>query len=487
MTLKVMKRAADAPIETPKFLGHGYVDSFSASTSLSPASDDAQVISTAGIKLMRSFMFPATELRGIAFMMTKLEKDGQSVDVVLERGQGVLSFGGATKVAHRPPAPVAVVVPPPPTPPIASPPPSEMSLPPPYQLRPATTTSSTSLRPQPSIIIISDSSESESSPPKKITTKSKPPPRKVTTHKPIVREKAPKASTSRVAAVFRRTGGRINAVALPSPSQVTDEQLLHCNIDPAVYRELPYDLQEDAWSLAKKSTAALSLKTAKKKSKFVNVQSKIAGMTSTKPNISSSQPKVVPRATTPLPPSPAPLPPSSPILYTDIDIKKFGCDPATFRELSAHDQQEIAEDHLKRRKALTVVGIRTAPPSRLSSRHGKVVEWHAPPTIKFGGKVATDDICDIVEAWVLSGTEGPVNKDVDKLATFLEKCADRNVGRDMKKASDILSWWKVMLESEYGTEEETSLGVGRVWWDALVRVRGRIDWVVGKEGCKIVW
>ncbi|CAG7846701.1 DNA repair protein REV1; AltName: Full=Rev1-like terminal deoxycytidyl transferase [Serendipita indica DSM 11827] len=85
LTLKIMKRHPEAPIEAPKFMGHGICETFSKSTSISDlsggATDDADVIGQAAWRLLESFHFDPTELRGLGLQVTKLEgKDGVPID-----------------------------------------------------------------------------------------------------------------------------------------------------------------------------------------------------------------------------------------------------------------------------------------------------------------------------------------------------------------------------------------------------------------------
>lgn len=71
--LKVMRRAADAPLDPPKHLGHGKCDTFNKSTVLGVATNNKDVLSREAISIMRSWGFSPGELRGIGVQMTKLE------------------------------------------------------------------------------------------------------------------------------------------------------------------------------------------------------------------------------------------------------------------------------------------------------------------------------------------------------------------------------------------------------------------------------
>lgn len=71
--LKVMRRAADAPLDPPKHLGHGKCDTFNKSIVLGVATNNKDVLSREAISIMRGWGFSPGELRGIGVQMTKLE------------------------------------------------------------------------------------------------------------------------------------------------------------------------------------------------------------------------------------------------------------------------------------------------------------------------------------------------------------------------------------------------------------------------------
>ncbi|CAK1366908.1 unnamed protein product [Cercospora beticola] len=73
LTMKVMKRAADAPLDPPKHLGHGKCDVFNKSLQLGVATNDHAIIAKETIAMMKSFGISPGELRGIGIQMQKLE------------------------------------------------------------------------------------------------------------------------------------------------------------------------------------------------------------------------------------------------------------------------------------------------------------------------------------------------------------------------------------------------------------------------------
>lgn len=91
LTLKVMRRSMDAPLEAVKHLGHGKCDTFNKSVALGVATNAPDVIAKEAISMLRSFNFSPGDLRGLGVQMTKLEpfKTGTSG---LESSQRQLNF-----------------------------------------------------------------------------------------------------------------------------------------------------------------------------------------------------------------------------------------------------------------------------------------------------------------------------------------------------------------------------------------------------------
>ncbi|KAF7316736.1 hypothetical protein HMN09_00406700 [Mycena chlorophos] len=77
LTLKIMKRHPDAPIEAPKFMGHGHCEDFSKQQPLAGpngrATSDGKVIGELACRMLASFHFDPQELRGIGIQIQKLE------------------------------------------------------------------------------------------------------------------------------------------------------------------------------------------------------------------------------------------------------------------------------------------------------------------------------------------------------------------------------------------------------------------------------
>ncbi|CAH1257907.1 DNA repair protein REV1-like isoform X2 [Branchiostoma lanceolatum] len=72
VTVKVMARKADAPVEPSKFMGHGICDSLSKSSTLGLATDDPKVIGKEAWNVLSQMKLPPSDLRGLGIQMTRL-------------------------------------------------------------------------------------------------------------------------------------------------------------------------------------------------------------------------------------------------------------------------------------------------------------------------------------------------------------------------------------------------------------------------------
>lgn len=72
ITLKYMVRAKGAPIETAKFMGHGFCDNVTRSVTLSTYTCDLKVISQTVFNIKNILNIPCQELRGIGIQISKL-------------------------------------------------------------------------------------------------------------------------------------------------------------------------------------------------------------------------------------------------------------------------------------------------------------------------------------------------------------------------------------------------------------------------------
>lgn len=92
LSLKVMRRAADAPLDPPKHLGHGRCDTYNKSTVLGVATNDKAILAKEALSMLKAFGLSPGELRGIGVQMVKLEPIKPVIDGKAEGSQQRLQF-----------------------------------------------------------------------------------------------------------------------------------------------------------------------------------------------------------------------------------------------------------------------------------------------------------------------------------------------------------------------------------------------------------
>ena len=92
LTMKIMRRAVDAPLDPPKHLGHGKCDTFNKSIVLGVATNAKDVLGREAVCILKGFGFSPGELRGLGVQMTKLEPLKQPNAASLESSQRRIQF-----------------------------------------------------------------------------------------------------------------------------------------------------------------------------------------------------------------------------------------------------------------------------------------------------------------------------------------------------------------------------------------------------------
>lgn len=113
LTMKIMRRSADAPLDPPKQLGHGKCDTFNKSSVFGVATNVQSVLSKEAISIIRGFGFSPGELRGLGIQMTKLEPLKPAMGGDTDGSQRRLQFkmNPASKSAQEDPIKDDVVTP----------------------------------------------------------------------------------------------------------------------------------------------------------------------------------------------------------------------------------------------------------------------------------------------------------------------------------------------------------------------------------------
>ncbi|KAI5920067.1 impB/mucB/samB family protein [Camillea tinctor] len=73
LTMKIMRRSLDAPLDPPKHLGHGKCDVFNKSVMFGIATHEYEALGKEAVSILRSYKFSPGDLRGLGVQLTKLE------------------------------------------------------------------------------------------------------------------------------------------------------------------------------------------------------------------------------------------------------------------------------------------------------------------------------------------------------------------------------------------------------------------------------
>ncbi|GAA6064099.1 hypothetical protein JCM10212_004170 [Sporobolomyces blumeae] len=463
LTLKVMTRHPDAPVDAPKLLGHGWVTTENKQSNLSgpggTATDDNAVIAETAWKMMKSLNAPAHELRGIGLQLHKLEKDGQSVDVIREKGQSKLSFAATSKSRAQSPVPALEPVPPRPSPPPAAPSISTSN--------PASDTE---------VLVLDSDSDAEIVPaPIRQPAKAA---RAVESASAILgrtRSRSTRAATRPVETYVPHMFRSVKKHAAPAPptaSQVSDDELTYYGIDVEFYRALDAQSRMEVLAQARRKKAPFAAKK--------NKQASVAAVAANAPA-----------------PSVIVLPPSS-----NDDLEFVEADqadgPPELRGLEGAEElrqvwgalgkatQQAQLRDLKARQALRVVGNKSKREGTSARNVGPVRDVAIRPEPRFTSKTDVDEIRSRIEQWVATPSDDLNEQDLEAFAKYLERCAARDNGHNLSKAVDLLKWWRCLLEDEHGTEADATKGTARAWWGGYERTVERLSYLVQKEtGCRL--
>lgn len=92
ITLKLMKRCADAPVDPMKYMGMGRCDPFSTTSRLGVPTNDVGIIATELKHMFRTLPVPPLELRGISIQFNKLVDVNDTKSTSLKKGGLSLLF-----------------------------------------------------------------------------------------------------------------------------------------------------------------------------------------------------------------------------------------------------------------------------------------------------------------------------------------------------------------------------------------------------------
>ncbi|OWZ60274.1 DNA repair protein REV1 [Cryptococcus neoformans c45] len=490
ITLKLLKRHPDAPVEPPKFLGHGWCETYNRSSTLSTPgggpTDDPKVLGTEGVKLLGAMSVDPVELRGVGIQVTKLDTEGTGRGQVdRPTGQRTLNFVKQSKNDTEPVAGPSRL-------------PAQAqniekdgldaeflaALPPSlasevcrdHALNNFDATKPIAVQPSrtPPLEIISIPS---SSPPAKVES-----PRSL-------RPPSPQADTSPEKATPKLRGPNEAAHIARQLRPKTKVQM-----KAGMVAEGPLF---GAWSKARDKTVEVELdKTRYQKSTIVD-------LTNTSPpqgtgadiKAELDEDQIVPG-------------------YTLAYLRSLGIDPDVLLALPEAMRKEVIvqeEENARRRQALFQPGGRSrsrgtstsVSPVKLGvvgGYRGRSTSRSVPPQQRQNVKIikppkpalmnSTElpDVLRTIELWIESREDSPpADKDATKVAAFLKKClndGEGKVGDGVEKVVEVLRWMRVILKEKWAQDEglnENASEAGREWWRIWRQMRDEVNLICVKK------
>ncbi|KAK7033220.1 DNA repair protein [Favolaschia claudopus] len=462
ITLKIMKRDPSAPVEAPKFMGHGICQVFNKQTPLvapgGRATSDAAVIGEHAWRILKSFNFDSRELRGIGIQIQKLEPATGPVNT--DAHQKTLNFKRADaqfQSSRRPDMP---------------PPPLVRPTAPAIPANTKAGASTSSVAALPAIEEVDRS----------------------------VLDVLPPEMRQELEEAWRRPKSPFPGKAPPAPAPIQQPPPA-----PAFGKQAPPRLPSRP---PPRFPAVASRGVFPQQRRFGNptrmqqnalrLPSRSGGRGGYVVNKKSIHPN---------------RPPNAFLRPTEANLRDLNIDPEVFAALprAVRREQLAAARLIKKLGAIPEVSAerkifkpkKYIPPPDLFRQPPPYAKYPEKPKLRTQGKSSTgekvffteaDDVQNLLEGWVNAFKRfGPAEKDVDYFSKYLVQSVDRGYASDtgVERAVAVMKWWLVLLRrfwgdyeqhfEEMGYEEEEDAEVAEAWWKAFRDVKDRIDVVARKK------
>ncbi|KAF7547955.1 hypothetical protein G7046_g8841 [Stylonectria norvegica] len=466
LTMKIMRRCQDAPLDPEKHLGHGKCDSFNKSATFGVATNSCEVIGKEAVSILRSFKFSPGDLRGLGVQMTKLEPI-KSNPAAPDGSQKKLAFNTFTR-----PSPMRKSSETEPIDEICSP---------------------EKPRDTPSRFIDNDPIADDP-----LT------PRKPKIHPAMALAKAyeedamaktplnvsgtqfimpsyvdPAILAELPSDIRRKLMAQKTKSRSESPVPVED---LPSQIDPEVFNALPDDMKAEVLATYERKPAQPVLQQSPRKDRFIPARkpttpTKRGGM---RAKFGKAQRQRDAQAG---------------LVQTNFralrgneeqaEVQLEELDPEFLAELPEDVRKEVIADHRRRRLAhrsgLDAPARKHHTPDVESAASGgqRRIQFAAPPPkISFAssGVTSAQEIKDMLDAWHSeTQKEGPHVGDVEVLERFLERVVSEE--RDLDKAAKLVRWLDLVVE------QDGSVGKGRqAWRRSVKKVKEAVQRAVKQRG-----
>ncbi|MCJ1369737.1 deoxycytidyl transferase [Loxospora ochrophaea] len=490
LTMKIMRRAADAPLDPPKHLGHGKCDTFNKSLVLGVATNDKDILGREALSILKGFGFSPGELRGIGVQMTKLEPLKGTLEKPLPSSQKRLQFKTPTSDDSAKPYREDPIV-------DAGESPERIK---------ATTIHLTAAAIQHSVLQDSESSKRLNTMGTQFILPTQVDPDVLAELPEDIRSKMlpKKASTSPAGFVRSVTPPkpRSDSSAIPLDTFPTQSQL-----DQETLDALPPDLRSEVLGFYQKTNktndqsvlpqsprktrsikpSSKKLTTPTKKRTGLLSRGRQAGVLDSNPTLTQSN-FIATRPSTAKSEDPQSEATASEADEISPDFLSALPDDIR-REVLAQQRR----DRLKKRGGIDLLPNSKHPRQPPHPQSGQTATagqsqrvLHLParppkPTFTTNKLTALPDLRDAIGAWFEEfNAEGPYSEDVEALVLYLQKVVGEE--QDVAKAVAVAKWLGWVMEQGGVEEHEGGDGDGGPWQKALMRVQAGVQDAVTKRG-----
>ncbi|KAJ8108647.1 hypothetical protein ONZ43_g6361 [Nemania bipapillata] len=467
LTMKIMRRSLDAPLDPPKHLGHGKCDTFNKSASFGVATHDHQVLGKEAVSILRSYNFSPGDLRGLGVQLTKLEpiKTGLSGPGGSQKKLNFGTFktpGSAKKSAPDPIQDAGFAE-------QHLPSPQERSITPdPIVDGPLTPRKPKSHNPHPALMIArAGDKDAKARTPLNISgtqfiLPSDP--------DPAVLAELPQDIRSRLMAQgrVRNSSEARDEVAAKSRTQspaLANE--IPPEFDPEVFNALPEDMKAEILSSYKHQTRqAPPPQSSPRKERVIQLSKKTTPIKRRGPRPKERQADAN-----------AGIVQTSLFSHKQNDNAKLDdveeLDPEFLAELPEDVRNEIIADHRRRKAQRSGLDLKINPRRNqdgegedpLPGGQTRLQFPPRPPKVTFAGSKITTlvEIRNMINVWYQeTSKDGPHQSDADMLGEYLANVIIEE--RDMDKAQKLIRWLDFLLD-----EDESEEHPGKEAWRAVIR------------------
>ncbi|KAI3329459.1 impB/mucB/samB family protein [Xylariaceae sp. AK1471] len=466
LTVKIMRRSLDAPLDPPKHLGHGKCDTFNKSVAFGVATHNHQILGKEAVSILRSYNFSPGDLRGLGVQLTKLEPIKANLSGP-DGSQKKLSFGtfkppGSAKSALDPIQDASAVNQ------LSDSPQGRHIAPDPIVDEPLTPRKTKSSGPHPALTIAraGDKDVKAQTPLNIAGTQFILP----SNPDPAVLAELPQDIRSKLTAQARARGGseaRDEAAAKSRTQSPALADEIPPEFDPEVFNALPEDMKAEVLSSYKHRPRQVSLPQSPRKDRLIQMSKKT---TPTK-----RRGGLFLRAKERQADANAKIVQTSLLSHRQADDAGPGeveeLDQEFLAELPEDVRNEVIADYRRRKAQRSGLDLKMnskwnqdgEADDALPGGQTRLQFPPRPPRVSFtsGGLTTLSEIRDMLNVWHReTRDDGPHQRDVDMFGNYLVRVVIEE--RDMDKAQKLVRWVDFLVD------EDESERPGKEAWRAVV-------------------